>query len=92
MATNLSLNPKLIEQAVKMSGERTNSVWSLAFRRDIRSSAPEVDALRGAIDGGDAIVSTGLILQTECTTHPGDPYPEHLAGTAPPETQIRSTV
>jgi len=39
------------------------SVWSLAFRRDIRSSAPEVDALRAAIDGGDAIVSTGLILQ-----------------------------
>ncbi len=27
------------------------SVWSLAFRRDIRSSAPEVDALRAAIDG-----------------------------------------
>ena len=39
------------------------SVWSLAFRRDVRSSAPEVDALRAAIDGGDAIVSTGLILQ-----------------------------
>jgi predicted nucleic acid-binding protein len=39
------------------------SVWSLAFRRDVRSSAPEVDALRAAIDGGDSIVSTGLILQ-----------------------------
>jgi len=39
------------------------SVWSLAFRRDVRSSVPEVDALRAAIDGGDAILSTGLILQ-----------------------------
>jgi predicted nucleic acid-binding protein len=39
------------------------SVWSLAFRRDVRSTAPEVHALRAAIEGGDAIVSTGLILQ-----------------------------
>lgn len=39
------------------------SVWSIAFRRDVRSSAPEVGALRAAIDGGEAIVSTGLILQ-----------------------------
>jgi len=39
------------------------SVWSIAFRRDVRSSAPEVAALRAAIDGGEAIVSTGLILQ-----------------------------
>jgi len=39
------------------------SVWSLAFRRDVPSNAPEVDALRAAIEGGDSIVSTGLILQ-----------------------------
>ena len=32
------------------------SVWSIAFRRDVRSSAPEVAALRAAIDGGEAIV------------------------------------
>lgn len=39
------------------------SVWSLAFRRDQDSSAPEVLALRQALEGGDAIVTTGLILQ-----------------------------
>jgi hypothetical protein len=39
------------------------SVWSLAFRRDGTSDAPTVDALRAALDGGDSIVTTGLILQ-----------------------------
>ena len=39
------------------------SVWSLAFRRDSDSSAPEVLALRQAIERGDTIVTTGLILQ-----------------------------
>jgi predicted nucleic acid-binding protein len=39
------------------------SVWSLAFRRDVESAAPEVKALRAAIGGGDSIVTTGLILQ-----------------------------
>jgi predicted nucleic acid-binding protein len=39
------------------------SVWSLAFRRDIQISGPEVLALHAAIDGGDAIVTTGLVLQ-----------------------------
>lgn len=39
------------------------SVWSLAFRRDAESTAPEVKALRAAIGGGDSIVTTGLILQ-----------------------------
>jgi predicted nucleic acid-binding protein len=39
------------------------SVWSLAFRRDVESTAPEVKALRAAIGGGDSIVTTGLILQ-----------------------------
>jgi predicted nucleic acid-binding protein len=39
------------------------SVWSLAFRRDQTSSAPEVGALRNALEGGDSIVTTGLILQ-----------------------------
>ena len=39
------------------------SVWSLAFRRDRPSTAPEVRALRGALEGGEAIVTTGLILQ-----------------------------
>jgi predicted nucleic acid-binding protein len=39
------------------------SVWSLAFRRDAPASGPEVLNLRAAIDGGDAIVTTGLVLQ-----------------------------
>ena len=39
------------------------SVWSLAFRRDAPVPGPEVLALRAAIDGGDAIVTTGLVLQ-----------------------------
>ncbi len=39
------------------------SVWSLAFRRDEPSTAPEVRALRRALEGGETIVTTGLILQ-----------------------------
>jgi len=39
------------------------SVWSLALRRDRATAAPEVLALRRALEGGDAIVTTGLILQ-----------------------------
>ena|ERR1035437_5889985 len=39
------------------------SVWSLAFRRDTESRAPQVETLRSALDGGEAIVTTGLILQ-----------------------------
>ena len=39
------------------------SVWSLAFRRDRPSGAPEVDAVRNALEGGETIVTTGLVLQ-----------------------------
>jgi predicted nucleic acid-binding protein len=39
------------------------SVWSLAFCRDAPLASPEVAALRAAIGGGDAIVTTGLVLQ-----------------------------
>jgi predicted nucleic acid-binding protein len=39
------------------------SVWSLAFRRDGEQRAPQVSALRAALDGGDSIVITGIILQ-----------------------------
>ena len=39
------------------------SVWSLAFRRDQPSAAPEVDAVRNALEGGETIVTTGLVLQ-----------------------------
>jgi hypothetical protein len=39
------------------------SVWSLAFRRDQASAAPEVNAVRRALEGGETIVTTGLVLQ-----------------------------
>ncbi len=39
------------------------SVWSLAFRRDQTSAAPEVRTLRHALEGGEIIVTTGLVLQ-----------------------------
>jgi len=39
------------------------SVWSLAFRRDGEADEPHVRALRGALTGGESIVTTGLILQ-----------------------------
>lgn len=39
------------------------SVWSLALRRDSASSEPEVEALRNALEGGDFVVTTGLVLQ-----------------------------
>ena len=39
------------------------SVWSLAFRRDVESSLPEVEYLQKALQDGDLIVTTGLVLQ-----------------------------
>jgi len=39
------------------------SVWSLAFRRDLKSLTPQVGALQAALAGGEPIVTTGLILQ-----------------------------
>ena len=39
------------------------SVWSLAFCRDADSGAPEVRALRRALEGAETIVTTGLVLQ-----------------------------
>ena len=39
------------------------SVWSLAFRRDMPPSTPEVTALAFALKRGQPIVSTGLVLQ-----------------------------
>lgn len=39
------------------------SVWSLAFRRDVASGAPEVRVLRHALESDETIVTTGLILQ-----------------------------
>ena len=39
------------------------SVWSLALRRDGPSSAPQVAALVKAIENGEPILTTGLVLQ-----------------------------
>ena len=47
------------------------SVWSLAFRRDSDRSSAEVLALRQAIEGGDLVVTTGLISQELLQGFPG---------------------
>jgi predicted nucleic acid-binding protein len=39
------------------------NVWSLAFRRDEPAIGAHVDALRQALEEGQTIVSTGLVLQ-----------------------------
>ncbi len=39
------------------------SVWSLALRRDVSATEPEVHALREALLGGEVVVTTGLVLQ-----------------------------
>ena len=39
------------------------SVWSLAFRRDSPPFIPEVQELKRALEAGDVICVTGLILQ-----------------------------
>lgn len=39
------------------------SVWSLALRRDKPSARPEVQALRRALEGGEIVATTGLVLQ-----------------------------
>ncbi len=39
------------------------SAWSLAFRRDVEATEPEVQELRDALFGVDVVVTTGLVLQ-----------------------------
>jgi predicted nucleic acid-binding protein len=39
------------------------SVWSLAFRRDPPEACAQVSKLTQALDAGDTILTTGLILQ-----------------------------
>jgi predicted nucleic acid-binding protein len=38
------------------------SVWSLAYRRDTPADQVEVSMLRSALTGGDAVITTGMIL------------------------------
>ena len=39
------------------------SVWSLALRRDETSGEPSVRRLRAALDSGEGVFTTGLVLQ-----------------------------
>jgi predicted nucleic acid-binding protein len=39
------------------------SVWSLAFRRDAPAIAPEVGRLARALDSGELVFTTGIVLQ-----------------------------
>jgi predicted nucleic acid-binding protein len=39
------------------------SVWSLALRRDTPASTPHVQMLIDAIESGETIITTGLVLQ-----------------------------
>ena len=53
------------------------SVWSLALRRDIEASEPEVQVLKDSLLGGEVVVTTGLVLQ------------ELLQGFSGPKTQAQ---
>jgi predicted nucleic acid-binding protein len=39
------------------------SVWSLAFRRDVPPQSAQVRALKSAINAGEPLLTTGLVLQ-----------------------------
>lgn len=39
------------------------SVWSLALRRDQPKALPEIEALKTALEVGEEVVTTGLVLQ-----------------------------
>jgi len=39
------------------------SVWSLALRRDVKSPEPAVERLRQALETGEGVFTTGLVLQ-----------------------------
>jgi predicted nucleic acid-binding protein len=39
------------------------SVWSLALRRDVEATTPEVRALKEALLGSGTVVTTGIVLQ-----------------------------
>ena len=39
------------------------SVWSLALRRDVEATEPEVQELKDALFGSDLVVTTGMVLQ-----------------------------
>ena len=53
----------LLNRAVIVSLFVDTSVWSLLLRRDRRRAVSEVGALVGALNSGERILSTGLVLQ-----------------------------
>ena len=54
------------------------SVWSLALRRGGPSSAPQVAALLKAIESGEPIPTTGLVLQELLQGFSGPKAPEQI--------------
>jgi predicted nucleic acid-binding protein len=54
------------------------SVWSLALRRDGPVAGPPVDELVRAIEAGEMIVTTGLILQQLLQGFPGPKAREQI--------------
>ena len=56
------------------------SAWSLAFRRDGRVSAPEAGALVDALEHGEMIVTTGIVLQELLQGFNGPKAREQLLG------------
>lgn len=54
------------------------SVWSLAFRRDAPPDIAEVGALRLALERGESVVCTGLVLQEVLQGYSGVKAREHL--------------
>jgi hypothetical protein len=54
------------------------SVWSLALRRDGPSSVPQVTALLRALENGDPVVITGLVLQELLQGFPGPKAREQI--------------
>jgi predicted nucleic acid-binding protein len=54
------------------------SVWSLAFRRHASSPAPEVRELVRAIDAGEPLLTTGLVLQELLQGFSGPPARERI--------------
>jgi predicted nucleic acid-binding protein len=54
------------------------SVWSLAFRRDAPPDIAEISALRLALERGESIVCTGLVLQEVLQGYSGAKARERL--------------
>jgi hypothetical protein len=69
MATNLALDPELLDRAFRVSGEPTKkaavtrALQEFITRRDLDAVAAEVKALQHALEGADLVFTTGWVLQ-----------------------------